>query len=1009
MTAFGHVLVSSSFVTYIHEQKLAVCFASCCPLESAHRVLAKRLSLEIEMDDSKPPPFFAEVDEAEARERSLDLDVDSELWDDTTQDENGDREYSDQEYSDQGSSDQASCYDQTIPSGELSLIETESDLLCSRSHTIIHPAYTDLRDNCIRLLKILPVQFDRTIRCRLEVFSLDDKPTYTAISYTWGSQHGTHAVLVNDHSLLVPKNLWRFLNSARAVGGGLLSWLWIDMLSINQTDIAERGHQVSLMPAIFRTANLVNVWLGPAYLGSDAALIALARNVNAWKSPSQRKKLWASHGGPGIRDLCQRPYWKRLWVYQELKLARQIQLMCGTRTVAWDHFTLFLSLAETDLSAKIPRLSGSVQDSVDSPAMKMVKLNSKSVRTHLWSLIQATQHLRCADTRDKAYALLGACTEGHENIEPDYALPISTLINQILAAIYKLYPPKSLPEALERCDEIEDVLAVPRGTAFIIRGQRGSYEVPSEADIRACRLGLIIRGQRGSYEFPSEDDIRASGLGSRETRLSLWWTAFYGHVAVQRLLLETWSADYFASDCSSFDEKRLTWNATAVARHFFQTCVVGTLSLDPDLSRLYTLFDSRYNAVDGTLQQSRFDQYGKESFPLDKCFEDLVHSKAAVRTQSFKILLAPGGFLASQNDGVVDLLRAYAVHYDHCGLLKSLHEAGFVNGVNQSRFFRSAIPPETSTKQHDPFLGINAERISSYHHEIFNTPTHCVSPLNQVPGKSPMDVVRLPLLSYLASRPSTRCLPYFLRHPDCDQNVQDENGWTPLIWAARYDNSRYMKRVLDHDEPLCDVNYSDPNGWTAFEHAAAFSKTSTMSMILAAKTFDHNAVDSNGRTRLLRAVEDCDIILAKMLLGEVRCDPNIPDNEGRTPLTLAVSRCHVAPDDSEDSTTVCRMQPNAALPEHPGSTLQAVTQLRYRYLVALLRNTDVNLQDSSGRSALMVAVALGSAPMVRRLLQVEGCDPNLASPNGDTAHSLALSSGNTEIVHLLKESVNFST
>jgi hypothetical protein len=106
---------------------------------------------------------------------------------------------------------------------------------------------------------------------------------------------------VNDHPLLVPKNLWRFLNSAIAVGGDLSSWLWIDMLSINQADISERGHQVSLMPAIFRTANLVNVWLGPAYLGSDAALVALARNINHWKNPSHRRKVWASYVGASIR------------------------------------------------------------------------------------------------------------------------------------------------------------------------------------------------------------------------------------------------------------------------------------------------------------------------------------------------------------------------------------------------------------------------------------------------------------------------------------------------------------------------------------------------------------------------------------------------------------------------------------------------------------------------------------------------------------------------------------
>lgn len=918
MTGFGHVSVSLRllFRIYIHAQISTPCTAFFHPLESVHCVLAKRPFMEVEMEDSTLPPFFEEAEQAETSEsRSLDVQSDPELWDNASQDQNSggkssdqeysdqeysDREYSDQESSDQESSDQASCHDETIPSGELSLIETESDLLCSSSHTPIHPTYIDLRENYVRLLKILPMQADQTIRCHLEEFSLDDKPFYTAISYTWGSQYGSHPIFVNDHSLLVPKNLWRFLNSARTVGGSLSSWLWIDMISINQADISERGRQVNLMPAIFGTADLVNVWLGPAYLGSDAALIALARNNNTWRSPSQRRKIWASHGGPGIRELCQRPYWKRLWVYQELKLARNIQLMCGTKTIAWNQFRIFLSLAETDLSAKLPRLPGLVQDSVDSPAMKMVKLNSESVHTHLWSLIQITQHLRCANTRDKAFALLGACTEGHENVKTDYAMPIPTLINKVLHESYKLYPPESLPEALERCDEVENAFAVPRGTVFTLRGQRGSYEVPSEADIRACKLG------------------------PPKSPLNLWWTAFYGHVAVQRLLLHTWRADYFASDYSSFYERRLTWEATAVARDFFETCVVGTLSLDPYLSQIYSSFDSRYKAVEGVLQQNISDWISEDFLPLKECFGGLVNSRSGVAEQFFKILLAPGGFLASRNDEVADLLRAYAVHHDHVHILLKLDEAGFDNNVNESRFLRSALAPKWRSGEHDAFLGIDADKISRQHHERLDSLNHYEFAREQILGMSHSNVVRLPLLAYLASRGNTACLPYFLQRSDCDMDVQDENGWTPLMWAARHAEHGFVTAVL----PFCDVNYSDPDGWTAFEHAAVYPHDSAgsdngvkiMSTILSTNTFDRNAVDSNGCTRLLRAIENCNWSLTHMLLENKGCNPNYHDNEGRTPLTLAVHRCRAGPQFLRLK-TVSRMEPNAALPERSNNLI----------------------------------------------------------------------------------------
>jgi ankyrin repeat protein len=108
------------------------------------------------------------------------------------------------------------------------------------------------------------------------------------------------------------------------------------------------------------------------------------------------------------------------------------------------------------------------------------------------------------------------------------------------------------------------------------------------------------------------------------------------------------------------------------------------------------------------------------------------------------------------------------------------------------------------------------------------------------------------------------------------------------------------------------------------------------------------------------------------------------------------------------------MQPNVALPEvseRSDSIHQALIQttkraFEYKELVALLlRRPDinVNLQDSSGRSALMIASALGSVDVVKLLLQVEGCDPNLVSPNGDTVHSLAHGSGNLKVVRLLEQ------
>lgn len=76
-----------------------------------------------------------------------------------------------------------------------------------------------------------------------------------------------------------------------------------------------------------------------------------------------------------------------------------------------------------------------------------------------------------------------------------------------------------------------------------------------------------------------------------------------------------------------------------------------------------------------------------------------------------------------------------------------------------------------------------------------------------------------------------------------------------------------------------------------------------------------------------------------------------------------------------------------------------------RLIILLLEfpDIDINKQDYSGKSALMIASARGSKHVVKVLLGTEGCDPNLVSRDGDTAHSLALSSGHMEIADLLKD------
>jgi hypothetical protein len=65
------------------------------------------------------------------------------------------------------------------------------------------------------------------------------------------------------------------LRHLRALSGGNATTLWIDQICINQSDVKEKTEQVKVMGRIYRSAEQVRVWLGPAADGSDDLMDAV--------------------------------------------------------------------------------------------------------------------------------------------------------------------------------------------------------------------------------------------------------------------------------------------------------------------------------------------------------------------------------------------------------------------------------------------------------------------------------------------------------------------------------------------------------------------------------------------------------------------------------------------------------------------------------------------------------------------------------------------------------------
>lgn len=177
----------------------------------------------------------------------------------------------------------------------------------------------------IRILTLLPnIEESSPICCTLEPASLFELPQYNALSYCWGDPIFTETVYVNDFPVEATTNLVAGLRQLRTLGK---QNLWVDALCINEKDLEERAAQVLRMRDIYSNAVEVVVWLGPADVDSETVLDLLGllavgrwdlqaalqeRNVPA-KRYSGQWKSWDA--------LLARPYWRRVWVIQEIAVA----------------------------------------------------------------------------------------------------------------------------------------------------------------------------------------------------------------------------------------------------------------------------------------------------------------------------------------------------------------------------------------------------------------------------------------------------------------------------------------------------------------------------------------------------------------------------------------------------------------------------------------------------------------------------------------------------------------
>ncbi|KAI1123770.1 heterokaryon incompatibility protein-domain-containing protein [Nemania abortiva] len=245
-----------------------------------------------------------------------------------------------------------------------------------RSHSI----YNSVRfgESQMRLLQLLPGRHQDPIHCTLLAVKspasdpqetirdqIPPEVAYEALSYVWASDEDDAVISVNHIPFSISANVYHAFKCFRLADKARV--LWVDAICINQEDTQEKSEQVRMMDRIYSNADTVLIYLGPDVddsslvmdyltvddsdlLDNDGVLFteASARKTRAEKrdlrlsTESERVFLANYFTSRGMEEnrvvqaayafFC-RPYWTRMWVVQEAKLAKRDPVWyCGRRS-----------------------------------------------------------------------------------------------------------------------------------------------------------------------------------------------------------------------------------------------------------------------------------------------------------------------------------------------------------------------------------------------------------------------------------------------------------------------------------------------------------------------------------------------------------------------------------------------------------------------------------------------------------------------------------------------------
>lgn len=282
------------------------------------------------------------------------------------------------------------------------------------------------QEDCIRVLECHVQPQTRCLICNFKLIPLDPcTEKYTAVSYAWED--------------LTPVGKLKFSNGQECHLSQTLSDLstslqhrrhfftvWIDSICINQQDSQEKASQVRQMGKVFSFAANVHVWLGAGTTETKNAFQFMqSKRSLSWPDGWDQDVKRGSNLSPlkSVFLTLSRPWFRRVWVIQEVTLNKRVLISCGTDTVRLRAF-------KKSVFAIWKLWEGLFEYDDDHPAnlglwsaTRMFNIRSEfrecgAVRYEI--LLQSAFECLATDKRDMVFAFRGIADKNRPVPAPDY-------------------------------------------------------------------------------------------------------------------------------------------------------------------------------------------------------------------------------------------------------------------------------------------------------------------------------------------------------------------------------------------------------------------------------------------------------------------------------------------------------------------------------------------------------------------------------------------------------------